>query len=160
VVKIKSLTTDEIRLNAALEAAGIAPIETDLAELIIQLADESSSHILVPAIHKNRSEIRALFIRRGLGDVRLTDQPRDLAAAARRFLRGKFLTVPVAVSGANFAVAQTGSVCIVESEGNGRMCLTLPRVLISVMGIEKLIPTWRDFEVFLQLLPARPPASG
>jgi L-lactate dehydrogenase complex protein LldF len=153
VVKIKSLTTDEIRLNAALEAAGIAPIETDLAELIIQLADESSSHILVPAIHKNRAEIRTLFVRRGLGDATLTDRPSDLAAAARRYLRAKFLSVPVAVSGANFAVAETGTVCIVESEGNGRMCLTLPRVLISVMGIEKLIPSWQDFEVFAQLLP-------
>jgi L-lactate dehydrogenase complex protein LldF len=153
VVKIKSLTTDEIQLNAALEAAGIAPIETDLAELIIQLADESSSHILVPAIHKNRAEIRELFVRRGLGDATLTDNPGDLAAAARRYLRAKFLSVPVAVSGANFAVAETGTVCIVESEGNGRMCLTLPRVLVSVMGIEKLIPTWQDFEVFAQLLP-------
>ena len=153
VIKIKSLTTDEIRLNEALQAAGIAPIETDLAELIIQLADEPSSHILVPAIHKNRAEIRTLFIHSGLGDRTLSDHPRDLAAAARRYLRAKFLSVPVAVGGANFAVAETGTVCVVESEGNGRMCLTLPRVLISVMGIEKLIPSWQDFEVFAQLLP-------
>jgi L-lactate dehydrogenase complex protein LldF len=154
------MTTDEIGLNHALAAAGITAIETDLAELIIQLAGERSSHILVPAIHKNRSEIRALFQERlGEGGVdrhtleTLSDEPRALAAAAREYLRRKFLHTPVAVSGTNFAVAETGTVCIVESEGNGRMCLTLPRVLISVMGLEKIIPTWQDFEVFLQLLP-------
>jgi L-lactate dehydrogenase complex protein LldF len=152
VIKIKSLTTDEIRLNKALEAAGVAATETDLAELIIQLAHEHSSHILVPAIHKNRAEIRELFMRE-LGVEELSDEPRALAAVARAHLRKKFLSVPVAVSGANFAVAETGSVCVVESEGNGRMCLTLPEVLISVMGIEKIIPAWQDFEVFLQLLP-------
>jgi L-lactate dehydrogenase complex protein LldF len=152
VVKIKSLTTDEIALNDALAEVGIDAIETDLAELIIQLAGERSSHILVPAIHKNRSEIRELFQRK-LGVEGLTDEPSALAAAARTHLRRKFLSARVAVSGANFAVAETGTVCIVESEGNGRMCLTLPRVLISVMGVEKIIPEWRDFEVFLQLLP-------
>lgn len=152
VVKIKSLTTDEIGLNAALATAGIEATETDLAELIIQLAGESSSHILVPAIHKNRSEIRELFTRK-LGAEGLTDEPKDLAGAARAHLRRKFLSAPVAISGTNFAVAETGSVCIVESEGNGRMCLTLPPVLISIMGLEKVIPTWQDLEVFLQLLP-------
>jgi L-lactate dehydrogenase complex protein LldF len=152
VVKIKSMATDEIGLNEALRAAGIAATETDLAELIIQLAGERSSHILVPAIHKNRAEIRALFMKQ-LGVESLSDEPRALAEAARLHLRRKFLGTPVAVSGANFAVAETGTVCIVESEGNGRMCLTLPKVLISVMGLEKLIPTWQDFEVFLQLLP-------
>ena len=152
VVKIKSLTTDEIGLNEAFEAVGIAAIETDLAELIIQFAGERSSHILVPAIHKNRSEIRDLF-KRHLHLEALSDEPKALAAAARVHLRRKFLSAKVAVSGANFAVAQTGAVCIVESEGNGRMCLTLPNVLISVMGLEKIIPKWQDFEVFLQLLP-------
>jgi len=152
VIKIKSLTTDEIKLNAALADAGITAVETDLAELIIQLAGEHSSHILVPAIHKNRAEIREIFMRT-LGVRELSDQPKDLAAVARTHLRRKFLSTKVAISGANFAVAETGTVCIVESEGNGRMCLTLPQVLISVMGIEKLIPTFRDFEVFLQLLP-------
>lgn len=152
VIKVKSLTTDEIKLNSALAAKGIQAIETDLAELIIQLAGESSSHILVPAIHKNRAEIREIFLRK-LDVEELTDQPRDLANAARAHLRRKFLSTPVAVSGANFAVAETGSICVVESEGNGRMCVTLPRVLISVMGIEKVIPTWEDMEVFLQLLP-------
>jgi L-lactate dehydrogenase complex protein LldF len=152
VIKVKSLTTDEIRLNEALHMAGIQAVETDLAELIIQLAGEKSSHILVPAIHKNRSEIRELF-RRTLNEPDLSDEPRELAAAARRYLRKKFLTVPVAISGGNFMVAETGTVCVVESEGNGRMCLTLPQVLISVVGIEKLVPTWQDLEVFFQLLP-------
>ena len=152
VIKIKSLTTDEIKLNKALAKAGINATETDLAELIIQLAGEHSSHILVPAIHKNRAEIREIFMRT-LGVDELTDDPKALAAVARTHLRRKFLATPVAISGANFAVAETGTVCIVESEGNGRMCLTLPKVLVSVMGIEKLIPTVQDFEVFLQLLP-------
>lgn len=152
VIKVKSLTTDEIKLNQALAARGIEAIETDLAELIIQLAGESSSHILVPAIHKNRSEIRELFMRT-LDIDNLTDEPRELTNAARTHLRRKFLSTPVAISGGNFAVAETGTICVVESEGNGRMCVTLPRVLISVMGIEKVIPTWQDLEVFLQLLP-------
>jgi len=152
VIKVKSLTTDELGLNRALAEHGISAIETDLAELIIQLAGESSSHILVPAIHKNRAEIRELFLRT-LDVQQLSDEPGELANAARAHLRKKFLSTPVAVSGANFAVAETGTVCVVESEGNGRMCVTLPKVLISVMGIEKVIPAWQDFEVFLQLLP-------
>jgi len=134
VINIKSLTTDEIKLNQALASAGIDATETDLAELIIQLAGEHSSHILVPAIHKNRAEIREIFMRT-LGVKELTDDPQALAAVARTHLRRKFLSTPVALSGANFAVAETGTVCIVESEGNGRMCLTLPKVLVSVMGI-------------------------
>jgi L-lactate dehydrogenase complex protein LldF len=153
VVKIKSLTTDELGLNEALANVGVEAIETDLAELIIQLAGERSSHILVPAIHKNRSEIRELFRRHLANTADLTDEPKALAAAARAHLRRKFLTAPVAISGVNFGVAETGTICIVESEGNGRMCLTLPRVLISVMGVEKVVPTWQDMEVFLQLLP-------
>ena len=152
VIKIKSLTTDEIKLNDALAAAGITAHETDLAELIIQLAHEHSSHILVPAIHKNRAEIRELFMRT-LHVTALSDEPKALAAVARLHLRAKFLSTKVAISGVNFAVAETGTVCVVESEGNGRMCLTLPDVLISVMGIEKIIPTFQDFEVMLQLLP-------
>ncbi len=152
VIKVKSLATDEIDLNEGLAEHGVAAIETDLAELIIQLADDQSSHILVPAIHRNRAEIRELF-RRELGIDELTDDPHELAEAARKYLRGKFLSVPVAVSGANFAVAETGTVCVVESEGNGRMCVTLPRALVSVVGIEKILPRFRDLEVMLQLLP-------
>ncbi len=152
VVKMKSITTDEIGLNDALEKEGIKPIETDLAELIVQLAEDTPSHILVPAIHKNRAEIRELF-RRTIGSKDLTDQPAELAETARKYLRQKFLSAKVGISGANFAVAETGTVSVVESEGNGRMCTTLPEVLISIMGIEKIIPSWRDFEVFMQLLP-------
>ena len=152
VVKVKSLTTDEIALNGALAGAGIRAIETDLAELICQLADERPSHILVPAIHKNRMEIRDLF-RRELGLPDLSDEPTELAGAARAYLREKFLTASVGISGANFAVAESGSVCVVESEGNGRFCTTLPSTLITILGIEKLLPTLDDLEVFLQLLP-------
>jgi L-lactate dehydrogenase complex protein LldF len=154
VVKVKSMATQEIGLNEALEAAGIAAHETDLAELIVQLGDDKPSHILVPAIHKNRAEIREIFLRTMPGvDPALTDEPRRLAMAARAHLRERFLRARVAISGANFAVAETGTLAVVESEGNGRMCLTLPQTLITVMGIEKLVPTWRDLEVFLQLLP-------
>jgi L-lactate dehydrogenase complex protein LldF len=153
VVKVKSLTTDEIHLNDALAKVGIRAIETDLAELIIQLAGETSSHILVPAIHKNRSEIRDLFRRTIARGQDLTDDPHQLAAAARRYLREQFLSAQVAVSGANFAIAETGTICVVESEGNGRMCVTLPHTLITVMGIEKILPTFQDFAIFLQLLP-------
>jgi L-lactate dehydrogenase complex protein LldF len=154
VVKVKSMATQEIGLNEALEAAGIAAHETDLAELIVQLGEDKPSHILVPAIHKNRAEIREIFLRTMPGvDPGLTDEPRQLAMAARAHLRERFLRARVAISGANFAVAETGTLAVVESEGNGRMCLTLPQTLITVMGIEKLVPTWRDLEVFLQLLP-------
>ncbi|HEX2904892.1 MAG TPA: LutB/LldF family L-lactate oxidation iron-sulfur protein [Jatrophihabitans sp.] len=154
VVKVKSMATQEIGLNEALAAAGITAVETDLAELIVQLGHDTPSHILVPAIHRNRSEIRDIFLAEMAGvDPELTDEPAALAEAARRYLRAKFLTAQVAISGANFAVAETGTLAVVESEGNGRMCLTLPRTLITVMGIEKLVPRWRDLEVFLQLLP-------
>ncbi|MFI5488489.1 LutB/LldF family L-lactate oxidation iron-sulfur protein [Micromonospora echinaurantiaca] len=154
VIKVKSMATQEIGLNEALAAAGITAVETDLAELIVQLGEDRPSHILVPAIHRNRAEIREIFLRAMPGvDPALTDEPAALAAAARRYLRQTFLTTPVAVSGANFAVAETGTLAVVESEGNGRMCLTLPETLITVMGIEKVVPTWRDLEVFLQLLP-------
>ncbi|GAA2800565.1 LutB/LldF family L-lactate oxidation iron-sulfur protein [Kitasatospora paracochleata] len=158
VVKVKSMATQEIGLNEALAAEGITAYETDLAELIVQLGDDLPSHILVPAIHRNRGEIRDIF-REAMSrwgrpaPEGLTDSPAELAEAARLHLREKFLRAKVAVSGANFLVAETGSLVVVESEGNGRMCLTLPETLISVVGIEKVVPTWRDLEVFLQLLP-------
>ncbi|WP_042405013.1 LutB/LldF family L-lactate oxidation iron-sulfur protein [Streptacidiphilus carbonis] len=158
VVKVKSMATQEIGLNEALEAEGIAAYETDLAELIVQLGDDRPSHILVPAIHRNRGEVREIFAEK-MGEwgrpapENLTDRPADLAEAARLHLREKFLRAKVGVSGANFMVAETGTLVVVESEGNGRMCLTLPETLISVVGIEKVVPTWRDLEVFLQLLP-------
>ena len=154
VVKVKSMVTQEIGLNDALIAAGIEPFETDLAELIIQLGHDEPSHILVPAIHRNRAQIREIFLQSMPGvDRTISDQPSVLAGAARLYLRRKFLEATVAISGANFAVAETGTLAVVESEGNGRMCLTLPNTLITVMGIEKVVPTWRDLEVFFQLLP-------
>jgi L-lactate dehydrogenase complex protein LldF len=152
VIKIKSMTTEEIHLNPALESAGIRAFETDLAELIIQLGHDQPSHIVVPALHKNRHEIREIFIRE-MKLPSLGDKPEDLAEAARRFLREKFLRVKTAVSGANFLIAETGGVCIVESEGNGRMCLTLPETLITIAGIDKVLPRYQDLEVVLQLLP-------
>ena len=152
VIKIKTMTSDETGLNHALEIAGIHPHETDLAELIIQLGNDKPSHIVVPALHKNRSQVREIF-REKMHLPELGERPEDLTAAARRYLREKFLSVKVGVCGANFLVAETGGVCIVESEGNGRMCLTLPDVLIAVAGIDKVIPSFQDLEVFLQLLP-------
>ena len=129
--------------TTALAARGIAALETDLAELIIQLAHDRPSHILVPAIHRNREEIRGALPRRPPRRRGPERRPAELAEVARRFLRAKFLTVGVGVSGANFAVAETGTVCVVESEGNGRMCTTLPHTLITVMGIEKVVPRAR-----------------
>jgi L-lactate dehydrogenase complex protein LldF len=152
VIKIKSMTTEEIALNPALEAAGVRVYETDLAELILQLGRDLPSHIVVPALHKNRQQIRGIF-EREMGLPNLGERPADLAEAARTFLREKFLRVKTGVSGANFLIAETGGVCVVESEGNGRMCLTLPGTLITIAGIDKVIPSFRDLEVFLQLLP-------
>jgi len=152
VIKVKTMTSDETRLNVALESAGITPYETDLADLIVQLGQDRPSHIVVPALHRNRMEIREIFLRKMKLET-LGYQPEDLAAAARNYLRERFLRVKVGISGANFLVAETGSVCVVESEGNGRMCLSLPDVLISLVGIEKLVPRFEDLEVFLQLLP-------
>ena len=152
VIKIKTMTSEEIGLNKYLEAAGIRPYETDLAELIIQLGRDKPSHFVVPALHKNRQQVREIFEREmhlpGLGD-----RPEDLATAARTYLREKFLRIQIAISGGNFMIADTGGVCIVESEGNGRMCLTLPDVLIALIGIEKVVPSFKDLEVFLQTLP-------
>ncbi|BBZ33942.1 lactate utilization protein B [Mycolicibacterium confluentis] len=158
VVKVKSMATQEIELNEALANVGIAAWETDLAELIVQLGDDWPSHILVPAIHRNRAEVREIFLREmhkvgRPAPADLTDEPKRLAEAARLHLREKFLRAEVAISGANFAIAETGSLVVVESEGNGRMCLTLPKTLISVVGIEKVLPSWRDLEVMLQVLP-------
>jgi L-lactate dehydrogenase complex protein LldF len=151
VIKIKTMTSAEIQLNPALTAAGISAIETDLAELILQLGDDEPSHIVVPALHVNRRQVREIFARR-MGLPELPDDPEALTAAARTYLREKFLSVPTAISGANFLIAETGSVAIVESEGNGRMCLTLPRTLITLAGIEKVLPRFSDLEVLLQVL--------
>jgi L-lactate dehydrogenase complex protein LldF len=151
VIKIKTMTSAEIQLNPFLEAAGIRAHETDLAEIILQLGEDEPSHIVVPALHVNRSQVREIFARR-MGIENLSDEPKALTAAARIYLRKKFLTVPTAISGANFLIAETGSVAVVESEGNGRMCLTLPRTMITLAGIEKVLPRFQDLEVMLQVL--------
>ena len=152
VIKVKTMTSDEIGMNAALEREGIIPWETDLADMIVQMGHDEPSHIVVPALHKNRHQVRELFLE-NMGITELGTEPADLTAAARTYLREKFLTVEIGVSGANFAIAETGGVCVVESEGNGRMCVTMPRTLITLIGIEKVIPRFQDLEVFLQLLP-------
>ena len=151
VIKIKTMTSAEIQLNPAIEAAGIKAFETDLAEIILQLGEDEPSHIVVPALHVNRTQVREIFARK-MNRPELTDDPKELTGAARTFLREKFLRVPTAISGANFLVAETGSVVIVESEGNGRMCLTLPQTMITLAGIEKVIPRFQDLEIMLQVL--------
>ena len=154
IVKVKSMATQETNLNEYLKEQGIHARETDLAEMIVQLADDMPSHIVVPAIHRNRSEVRGIFLDRMEDAPRdLSDDPTELTAAARSHLRKKFLHAKVAVSGTNMGVAETGTVSIFESEGNGRMCLTLPDTLITLMGIEKLVPRFQDIEIFSQLLP-------
>ena len=151
VIKIKTMTAAEIQLNPFLEAAGVRAYETDLAEIILQLGNGEPSHIVVPALHVNRAQVREIFARTmGLPD--LSDDPRALTEAARNYLRKKFLDVPTAISGANFLIAETGGVAIVESEGNGRMCLTLPRTMITLAGIEKVVPRLADLSVMLKLL--------
>jgi L-lactate dehydrogenase complex protein LldF len=151
VIKIKTMTSAEIQLNPALEAAGIHAFETDLAEIILQLGEDEPSHIVVPALHVNRTQVREIFARK-MHRPELSDDPKELTGAARTFLREKFLRVRTAISGANFLIAETGSVVIVESEGNGRMCLTLPRTMITLAGIEKIIPRFQDLEIMLQVL--------
>lgn len=154
IVKVKSMATQETNLNEYLADRGITAHETDLAEMIVQLADDMPSHIVVPAIHRNRSEVRGIFLdRMEDAPADLSDDPKELTAAARSHLRNKFLHASVAVSGTNMGVAETGTVSIYESEGNGRMCLTLPDTLITLMGIEKLVPRFQDVEIFSQLLP-------
>ena len=151
VIKIKTMTSAEIQLNPFLESNGVRVHETDLAEIILQLGEEPPSHIVVPALHVNRSQVREIFARK-MGLPELSDDPQILTAAARSYLREKFLTIPTAIGGANYLIAETGSVAVVESEGNGRMCLTLPHTLITLAGIEKVLPRFDDLEVFLQLL--------
>src|SRR6185369_14107503 len=151
VVKSKSMTTEEIHLNAALEAIGVEALETDLGEYIIQLAGETPSHIIAPAIHKTRFQIADLFVEK-LG-IAPTDDVVMLTATARRVLRQKFAAADVGISGVNFGVAETGTILILENEGNIRLTTSLPKIHIAVMGIEKVIPRFADLAVFLKLLP-------
>lgn len=149
-VKAKSMTSEELELNHGLESAGIQPLETDLGEFIIQLAGEKPSHITAPALHLSRSQIGKLFAEK-LG-IDYTDDPAKLTKLARDLLREKFLNATVGITGVNFAIVETGTIVIITNEGNGRMCTTLPRTHIAIMGIEKLIPRFDDLRVFLKLL--------
>ncbi len=153
LVKMKSLATDEIRLDAALAEAGVEAVETDLAELIVQLAGDTASHILVPAVHYSRGQIRDIFRRTIAAERELSDDPSELAEVSRLYLRERFLRAGMGVTGCNIAVAETGTVCVVENEGNGRMVTTLPPVLVSVVGIEKVVPSPADLGLLLRLLP-------
>jgi L-lactate dehydrogenase complex protein LldF len=151
VVKSKSMATEEIHLNHALEAAGIFPVETDLGEWIIQLAHETPSHIVIPAIHKSKGQIADLFVDK-VG-IEPTDDVDRLTATAREFLRSRFAAAEVGISGVNFGIAETGTILILENEGNIRLTTGLPKRHIALMGIEKVIPRLADLDVFLKLLP-------
>ena len=149
-VKSKSMATEEIHLNEALEAAGITPVETDLGEYIIQLAHERPSHIIAPAIHKTKGQVAELFTREL--NRHAAPDPEALTRIARGELREKFLQADLGITGANFAVADTGTVVLVTNEGNGRMVTSLPRVHVAVMGVEKVVPSLTDLMVFLAIL--------
>jgi L-lactate dehydrogenase complex protein LldF len=149
-VKSKSMATEEIHLNEALLAAGVTPVETDLGEYIIQLAHERPSHIIAPAIHKTKGQVAELFSRE-LGCPAEPD-PEALTRIARAELREKFLQADLGITGANFGVAETGTIVLVTNEGNGRMVTSLPRVHVAVMGVEKVIPSMADLAVFLAIL--------
>ncbi len=149
-VKVKSMATEEIGLNHALEAAGIQTFETDLGEFIIQLMGTGPSHIIVPAVHLKKEEIAELFTQK-LG-VEAPPDPVKLTAIARATLREKFLSAEMGVSGGNFLVAETGTLVIVTNEGNGRMCTTMPDLHVAVVGIDKVVPDWETLTVLLKLL--------
>jgi L-lactate dehydrogenase complex protein LldF len=151
VAKSKSMLSEEIHLNHALEEAGVECLETDLGEWIIQLAHETPSHLIIPAIHKNRAQIRQLFEREG-GEP-LTPETRVLADYARRRLRERFLAADVGMTGCNFAVADSGSIVLFTNEGNGRMVTTLPRTHVVIMGMERILPSLSDVALFAALLP-------
>ena len=150
VVKAKTMVSEEIELNHALEAGGIRPVETDLGEFIVQLAGERPAHIVAPAIHKTRQDVADLFVAHLHSEN--TTEPERLTMIARRALREMFQKAGMGLSGANFAVAETGTVVLIENEGNIRFCTTAPRVHVALVGIEKLIPRFADLGVFLRLL--------
>jgi len=149
-VKSKSMTTEEVHLNPALEAAGVEVVETDFGEFIIQIAGERPSHLVAPAVHHTRESV-ARVLSKHLGEP-LPDDPRTLALTGRRVLREKFRRADLGVTGANFAVAETGTIALVTNEGNGRLTTTCPRVHVALVGIEKVLPRLVDLPVFLKLL--------
>jgi L-lactate dehydrogenase complex protein LldF len=150
IVKSKSMTSEEIHLNAALEKAGLEVTETDFGEFIIQLAGERPSHLVAPAVHHTRESV-ARVLSKHFGR-QLPDDPTALAAAGREALRTKFEQADMGISGANFAVAETGTIVLITNEGNGRLTTTWPRVHVAIMGMEKVVPRWADLPVFLKLL--------
>jgi len=150
VVKSKSMTTEEIALNHVLEHAGIEAIETDLGEYILQLADETPSHIIAPAIHRTKEDISKLFSEKL--DIPYYSEPEQITRIARERLREKFMIADMGISGVNFAVAETGTIVIVENEGNARLTTTLPRIHVALMGIEKVIPRFENLGLFLSIL--------
>ena len=151
-VKSKSMATEETGLNAALAAAGCEVTETDLGEWIIQLADEHPSHIIIPAVHRNRHQIADTFEARA-GLAERTTEPSELTAFARAELRRRFLEADLGITGVNLAVAETGSLVLVTNEGNGRMVTTVPRVHVAVLGAERVVDTWDQADLLLGLLP-------
>ena len=151
VVKSKSMASEEIHLNQALEAAGITPYETDLGEWILQLANETPSHLVAPAIHKTLKQVQDLF--REKVDPNSGSDPQELTSIAREKLRTEFMRAGMGISGVNFAVAETGTLCLVTNEGNGRLVTTLPKVHVAIMGFEKVVPTLRDTLTLLSVLP-------
>jgi L-lactate dehydrogenase complex protein LldF len=150
VVKSKSMTTEEVHLNPALEAAGLEVVETDFGEFIIQLAGERPSHLVAPAVHQTRENMCAILSRHA--GEQLPDDPQSLALAGRRMLRDKFYKADMGITGANFMAADTGTVVLITNEGNGRLTTTCPRVHVALAGIEKVIPRFQDLPVFLKLL--------
>jgi L-lactate dehydrogenase complex protein LldF len=151
MVKGKSMVSEEMHLNRLLAKHGIEALESDLGEYILQLNGETPSHIIVPAIHKNKAEIADIF-QRNIPDTPYTEDVEALTAIARKVIRQKFYDADVGLSGVNFAVAETGTICLVENEGNGRMCTTVPPVHIAVMGLEKVVEKLSDLPTLLRLL--------
>jgi L-lactate dehydrogenase complex protein LldF len=152
IVKGKSMVTEEIELNHHLEGAGIRVVETDLGEYIVQLDNDRPSHIVMPIIHKNRQQVAALFRRKlGASEADVADVG-AMTQLARRVLREEFINADLGISGVNFAVAETGSITTCTNEGNGRLCTTMPRIHIAMMGIERIVPTVHDLAVMLQVL--------
>jgi len=149
-VKSKSMASEEIELNKALEADGIEPVETDLGEHIVQLAGDHPSHIVAPAVHKSKADVAKLFSE--VADEPLSDNAEELMRFARRKLRERFLTARLGITGVNFAVSEPGALCIVSNEGNARMCSSLPRVHVAIMGMERVLGTWDELAVMLSLL--------
>src|SRR4029453_6063809 len=150
IAKTKAMTAEEIGLSEAIAAAGMEVVESDLGEFIVQLRREPPYHIVFPAMHLTRAEIGALFVKELKAEA--TESPEELTMVARRVLRRKYLEADAGITGANFAIAETGMVSITENEGNARLGAALPRTMITLVGIEKILPRLEDLALFLPLL--------